>query len=471
MSFDKNINRRKFLGTASCAAIGYSTLLSTLINLKGFNAAAMSNSTVAGGDDYKALVCLMLGGGADSFNMLVPYNQGEYNNYATTRSNLAIPRDELLRIDPNNTGGKPYGLHPNMGPAQALFNDGKLSFISNVGTIIQPTTKQQVWDEAVPMPLGLFSHSDQSQQWQTGLPHVRSNLGWGGRIADMIQDMNTNQNISMNISLAGTNTFQIGTNTIEYSIDPYNGSIGIEGYGEFDRWNVYDNVRTQAVKSMIEAQYQDMFKKTYVDVIKNSRDAHLEFQAALNGGPTTNTTFEDNYFSQTFRMIARTISVQQALGMKRQTFFVDLGGWDHHDELLQNQADLLPALTNAMREFNDALEELNMADCVTTFSASEFGRTLTSNGNGTDHAWGGNVMVMGGAVNGGNIFGTYPDLTLDSEVELGYGTLVPTTSTDVYFAELAKWFGVQDSELAALFPNLENFHNLGSDLPLGFMNS
>jgi uncharacterized protein (DUF1501 family) len=170
-------------------------------------------------------------------------------------------------------------------------------------------------------------------------------------------------------------------------------------------------------------------------------------------------------------MIARTISVQQALGMKRQTFFVDLGGWDHHDELLQNQADLLPALTNAMREFNDALEELNMADCVTTFSASEFGRTLTSNGNGTDHAWGGNVMVMGGAVNGGNVFGTYPDLTLDSEVELGYGTLVPTTSTDVYFAELAKWFGVADSELAALFPNLENFHNLGSDLPLGFINS
>lgn len=467
----KNLNRRKFLGTASCAAIGYSTLLSTLINMKGFNAAAMSNSSVADGDDYKALVCIMLGGGADSFNMLIPHNQGEYNNYATTRSNLAIPRNELLRINPNNTGGRAFGLNPNMAAVHDLFNDQKLAFISNVGTLVQPTTKQQVWDESVQMPLGLFSHSDQSQQWQTGLPHVRSNLGWGGRIADMIQDMNTNQNISMNISLGGTNTFQIGSNTIEYSIDPYNGSVGIEGYGEFDEWNVYDNVRTQAVKSMIEAQYQDMFKKTYVDVIKNSRDAHLEFQEALNGGPTINSPFEENYFSQTFRMIARTISVQQALGMRRQTFFVDLGGWDHHDELLQNQADLLPALTNAMKEFYDALEEINMANCVTTFTASEFGRTLTSNGNGTDHAWGGNVMVMGGAVNGGNIYGEYPDLTLDSEVELGYGTLVPTTSTDVYFAELAKWFGVDDTALAALFPNLENFHNFGSDLPLGFLNA
>ncbi|MEL6986376.1 MAG: DUF1501 domain-containing protein [Bacteroidota bacterium] len=467
----KNINRRQFLGTASCAAVGYSTLLSTLINLKGFNAAAIANSSVAAGGDYKALVCVVLGGGADSFNMMVPTNTEAYNNYAVTRSNLALPRNELLGINPLNTNGQTFGLHPDLGELHSLFNQNKLSFLANVGTLVQPTTKQQVWDESVPLPLGLFSHSDQMQQWQTGLPHVRSTLGWGGRIADMIRDMNDNENISMNISLRGTNTFQIGSNTIEYSIDPYRGSVGIEGYSDdLNEWDVYNRVRTEAVKSMIESQYQDMFKKTYVDVIRNSRDAQIEFQQALDGAEELNTMFADNYLAQTFRMIARTISVQQALGMKRQTFFVDFSGWDNHDELLANQGALFPVLSNALNSFNDALEELNMSDCVTTFTMSEFGRTLTSNGNGTDHAWGGNVMVMGGAVNGGNVFGTYPDLTLDSEVELGYGTLVPTTSTDVYFAELAKWFGVADSELTALFPNLENFYNVGSGMPLGFLN-
>ena len=157
--------------------------------------------------------------------------------------------------------------------------------------------------------------------------------------------------------------------------------------------------------------------------------------------------------------------------MKRQTFYLTFGGWDHHDELLQNQEGMFAVLSNAFAEFNSALEELNVADCVTTFSISDFGRTLTSNGNGTDHAWGGNVMAMGGAVNGGDIYGQYPTLALDSNVELGYGTLMPTTSTDLYFAELAKWFGVPDSELGTLFPNLENFYNIGSsNLPIGFLN-
>ena len=295
-----NIDRRKFLGTAACAGLGYSTLLSSLFNLKGINAAAMSDSSVAGGDDYKALVCILLAGGNDSFNMLVPKSVNQYNEYATTRSNLALDRNSLLTLNEQNPDGREFGVHPSMGAVQGLFNDQKLAFISNIGTLVEQTNKQQVIDESVRLPLGLFSHSDQIQQWQTGLPHVRSTMGWGGRVADMIRDMNTNQNISMNISLDGTNTFQVGRDVIEYSIDAYSGSVGIDGYGQFSQWDFFNNARTEALNSMIDHQYQDMFKKTYTNVIRDSRDAHIQFQEALNGGQDIQSPFADNYLIAKF---------------------------------------------------------------------------------------------------------------------------------------------------------------------------
>jgi uncharacterized protein (DUF1501 family) len=237
-------------------------------------------------------------------------------------------------------------------------------------------------------------------------------------------------------------------------------------------YDVFNVMRTKVIDSFLDHEYQDIFKKTYVDVIRKSRDGHLLFDGALEKVGDLTTSFSDNYISQSFNMIARTIAARQDLGMKRQIFFVDFGGWDHHDELLNNQFGMLAVLSAALGEFELALQEIKMADCVTTFSISEFGRTLTSNGNGTDHAWGGNVMVMGGKqVNGGSILGEYPSLVLDSNQEVGGGVILPTTSTDQYFAELAKWFGVADSELKTIFPNLENFYSIGStDLPLGFMN-
>ncbi|MBK8501268.1 MAG: DUF1501 domain-containing protein [Saprospiraceae bacterium] len=468
------LSRRSFLGQASCAAVGSSTLLSSLVSLKALNAAAVANSDLFGsGDDYKALVCILLSGGHDSFNMLVPTSTAEYGEYSTSRSNLALQKDDLLPLNLLNGDGRTFGLHPAMSDIQRLFNDGKVSLISNIGTLVQPATRQEVWDESVNLPLGLFSHSDQIQQWQTSLPHQRSaSLGWGGKVADLIRDMNSNQNISMNVSLSGTNVFQTGESTIEYAIDAYGGSIGIEGYVKEDMYDVFNVMRTKVIDNFLDYEYQDIFKKTYVDVIRKSRDGHLLFDGALEKVGDLTTSFSDNYISQSFNMIARTIAAREDLGMKRQIFFVDFGGWDHHDELLNNQFGMLTVLSAALGEFEQALQEINMADCVTTFSVSEFGRTLTSNGNGTDHAWGGNVMVMGGKqVNGGRILGEYPSLVLDSNLEVGGGVFLPTTSTDQYFAELAKWFGVSNSELKTIFPNLENFYSVGSaDLPLGFMN-
>lgn len=458
-----HLSRRKFIGQASCAALGSTTLLSTLTNLKFINAASIANSSVIGGDDYKALVCILLSGGSDSHNMLIPKEQNRYNEYAATRSAVAIPRDEVLTL--NNTD---FGVHPAMSGIQNLFNQGKLSFVSNIGTLLQPMTKDEVWQNEQLLPLGLFSHSDQIQQWQTSLPNSRSNIGWGGKIADLMSSLNTNDRISMNISLSGNNVFQTGQTSVEYSIDSENGSIGIEGYQDE---NQFQQARKNAIDNLVDANYADIYKKTYIDVIKTSRDANIEFTEAIDAAPFLGDLFSENEFSTAMHMIARTIASRDRLGMKRQIFFVDLGGWDHHDELLNSQFELLTYLNAGMSEFQTAMERINAQDCVTTFTASEFGRTLTWNGNGTDHAWAGNVMVMGGPVLGGQIFGDTPSLELDSDFELGGGGIIlPTLSVDQYFAELALWFGVAPSELNTILPNVGNFysHTSGSK-PIGFL--
>ncbi len=467
---DYPISRRKFFGQASCAAIGVSTLYSSLVNLKALSALAMSNSTTLADPDYKALVCLFQSGGNDSFNMLMPRSTSEYAEYAATRSNIAIPIDQMLPIFPDNAGGRLFGIHPSMVRSQQLFNQGKMAFISNVGTLVEPTTKDQYWQGQVNLPLGLYSHSDQGQQWMTGLPNGRSGTGWGGKVADIIKDMNNSPNISMNLSLSGTNIFQTGETTIEFALDPYSGSSGITGYGDVEEWNVFDRLRTKAINSMVDYEYQDMFAKTYVDVIRRSRDGHVQFQDAIGNVPPFQTTFTDNYLSHAFQMAANSIAAHEALGMKRQIFFIDYGGWDNHDEVLNTQSGLLYELDTAFGEFSDALTEIGLSKQVTTFSLSEFSRTLTSNGNGTDHAWGGNVMVLGDDVIGKNIYGDYPTLALQSSLELGSGVLLPQISADQYFAELALWFGISPSDLPTIFPTLTNFYQPGSGKPIGFLN-
>ena len=467
----QQLSRRKFLGQASCAAVGCTTLYSTLFNLKALNTLTGFDSTVAATGDYKALVCILNAGGADAFNMLIPRDSTSYAEYAVTRSNLAIPINTLLPVNPLNAPpGKLYGLHPSMTHMASLFNSGKLAFINNVGSLIQPITKQQYYDGTVPVPLGLYSHADQVMHWQTGIPHGRVAQGWAGKMADLMMAANENQTISMNISLSGSNLFQTGNNTVEFSLDPFEGSRGIIGYN--GDWLIND-IRTAAINDMVNATYQNVFKKTYTKVVKTAIDGNQMFTDALANAPTFSTAFdEDSELSMALCMVAKTIAAREQLQMSRQIFFIEYGGWDHHDELLDNQAAKLTELDNALHSFNAALEQLNISNNVTTFSLSEFSRTLTSNGNGTDHAWGGNVFVMGGAVNGQRFFGEYPSLQLNNPLEIGSGTLIPTTSADEYFAELALWYGLPASELLTLFPNLGYFYTPGSPAnPLGFLNA
>ncbi|MDH3650219.1 MAG: DUF1501 domain-containing protein, partial [Saprospiraceae bacterium] len=280
------------------------------------------------------------------------------------------------------------------------------------------------------------------------------------------QAMNSSNEISMNITLSGTNVFQFADKIVEYSVSPSGDGYGIRGYqGDHD----FDLARTALIDGLMYHDHEDMFKNTYVDIIRNSIEAQESFQQSIAAVPEFTTSFSDNSLARSFEMIAKIVASHDALGFKRQIFFVRVGGWDHHDNLLQNQNGMLGGVSDALSQFASALEEIGAFDQVVTFSMSEFGRTLTSNGDGSDHAWGGNVMVMGGTVKGASLYGTYPSLILGNPLDIGRGRIIPTLSNDEYFAELALWFGVAPSELSNIFPNITNFYSSGSTPPIGFL--
>ena len=478
-------SRRQFLKSASCAGLGYYTFLNTLFNLRTLNAASISDSAVSAGSDYKAIVCILLAGGNDSFNMLAPYDIASHDDYVNIRaglytgggSGLALPRIELSNTVLNySNGGRQWALHPSMEPIKDLFNAGKVALLSNIGTLAQPTTLQQ-YEDKINLPLGLFSHSDQIEEWQTGIPDLRSVKGWGGKMADLLRDCNTNQSISMNVSLSGANLWQQGNETVEYAISSNGGPVGIRDYDPTSN-NFLRAVRTSAIDGLLSQEYQNMFSKTYTDVITGARDSFLQFEAALeNSIQFSDTDFPDSRLGESLEMIARVIDVRDQLQFQRQTFFVTAGGWDHHDEVIVKQQGMLADVSNSLAAFQTALGpgKVNVENEVLTILISEFGRTLSSNGNGSDHAWGGNTLVMGGTnlVDGGKIFGQYPSMSLtnpDPALIVRRGRFIPTLSTDEYFAEVARWFGVPNTDLPLILPNIGIFYDTTSNVhPIGFL--
>lgn len=457
-------SRREFIGTAPCLALGTTTLFSSLINLKAMNSLMGSSAVV--GDGYKALVCILLGGGNDSYNMIIPRSNDEYNEYAAVRSNLAIPQNELLPITPNTTDGREFGLHPSMPGLQNLFQQGNAAFVNNVGTLVERVSKTDIENQTANLPLGLLSHIDQAAHWQTAFPQERVSTGWGGKMADILRSMNTNDEVSMNISLGGNNLFQRGEEVSEFAINN-DGGVSVFGYGSPEP---FLNQMTADISSMNNKQYEDVFKDSYKGVLKRSIDSNEFFNAAIENVGDLNTQFSNNGLSRDLRMVAQSIAARNTLGAKRQIFFVQLGGFDTHDDTGNEHSELLSRLDNALTEFYAATEELGVSDCVTTYTISDFARTLTSNGNGTDHAWGGNTIVMGGAVKGKEMYGEYPIISLNTDLELGGGVLLPTTSTDQYFAEIALWFGISPNDLSLILPNVDNFYNISTEEGrLGFL--
>ncbi len=467
MSLRRPISRRTFLGQASCAAVSALPVLNTLLNLRlaGSVAAASASAT-----DYRALVCLFLNGGNDSFNMLVPRGAAEYAEYAAVRQDLALPQAQLLPITPLGNPGLLLGLHPGLPEIQALFESGDAAFIANVGTLVEPTNLLTYGNGAAQLPLGLFSHSDQIEQWQTSIPHQRSGVGWAGRMADLIHDLNANQAVSMNISLAGSNVWQTGNSIFEYAITQ-DGAVGLNGYKkEWVQEYGLNQIRSAAIDGQLATDYANILQRSFARSERSALDAYDQFSIATNVTLPPGATFPATSLAKQFQMIAKTVAGRDALGVSRQTFFISLGGWDHHDEVLANQAAMLPVVSQAIGAFFHALTLLGMQDRVTLFLASDFGRTLTSNGRGSDHAWGGNSLVAGGAVNGRRIYGQYPALHPDNPLDVGRGRLIPGISVDEYFAELALWLGVPKSSLPLILPNIARFYDTaGSVPPIGFL--
>ena len=462
MKDDRILSRRKFLGEASCAAVGSTALFSSLLNLRMTSTAAAAN--IGGEDDYKALVCLFLAGGNDSYNMLVPRNTSAYAQYAQSRNNIAIPHGDLLPITSAGQSYSEFGIHPSMFRLQELYNNQDLAFIANAGTLIEPIQSVNEYQNNSSLrPSGLFSHSDQQVHWQTSMPQIKGAGpgGWGGRTADLLQSMNENSQVSMNISLSGVNVFQAGDEAFAY-ISGLNGGTEMVAYE--------DPFEKAAVDSLLEEQYKNLFTRTFAKNTRRFIDSSIIFNEAIEDLDITTQPEVSSRLTDRFRMVARTIAAHDALNHKRQTFFIRAGGWDHHSEVNNAQLAMLGEIDVAVKFFKEAMDEIGMADKVVLFTASDFGRTLTSNGVGSDHAWGGNHFVLGGPVNGGRIFGQYPPLVLNSSLVLNRGRVIPTTSVDEYGSELASWFGVSGGEMDTVFPNVRNFYDPAShSRPLGFL--
>ncbi|MEP4079739.1 DUF1501 domain-containing protein [Haloferula sp.] len=487
-------SRRQFLGEASCAAIGSTSVLSTLLNLTMANHAAASNGL---GQSRKTLVCVYLGGGCDTFNFLVPRDQpGPYDDYAASRSNLAIPRDELIALNNNDEQGRSYGLHPSCVKLAEMFNGTdfgngtvrRMSLLANIGTLVEPIPDKATYQsQGVQLPKALFSHRDQTEQWQTSVPQGQTLLtGWAGRAADVIHStLNTEQTgnfyMPMNFSLAGNSTFQIGQSEGQFVITS-NGALSFTGTGSSQpRHQAKENAIRDIVASPIEEHYKNVFQRTHGQITSNSVERGIDFSdnfdnpGSLNGLDVNEVIdaagFDDNSFGRNLEATLKTIAIREQLKLCRQTVFVEYGGWDHHSELLNTQAGMYASMDQSLYAFQSALETLGLADDVVTFSASDFGRTLRSNGQGTDHAWSGNQFVMGGPIGGGQIIGNYPSLAIDGPDDIGRGgRIFPRMSPDEYFCELLRWFGVSNGDMDIVLPNIRNFYDpTSSSNPLGFL--
>ncbi len=501
---DKNVSvitRREFIRRAACAAVGTAAMTSAIRDLRFMNAAvAQSNIT-----DYKALVCIFLAGGNDSNNLIMPTATDEYNNYSTIRTPvLAIPQGNLLSLkksdgtDYMDADGHTFGLHPACPELQQLFQDGKLAVLLNAGTLVMPITRAQ-YQNGGQRPPQLFSHADQVTQWQTSVPDQPALTGWGGRCADLLNSQNPNSGISLSVSLAGANTFEVGNIVSQYAVST-SGAIALNGI---------NGARLAAITNILGLPYSNLQAQAYASVAEHSINTGALLNNAIarsssnnfftNMFPTKITTPNmGSTFSSTLsgqlKMVARLIdagsraagSPSNGFGMKRQIFFCQVGGYDLHSGqtnynnnspsqvIIGAHANLLAELSQSLLVFQQAMEQLGLQDSVTAFTASDFGRTFPSNGQGSDHGWGSHHLIVGGSgttdlvkrsVVGGQTYGKFPTLTVNGPDDTNTGRWIPTTAIDQYFATIATWFGVDSSNLGTVFPNIGRF----ATPSLGFM--
>ena len=416
MNTPSNSNRRQFIRQCACAALGTTSIASTIWNLRAVRAATANSMSLAAAGDFKALVCLFLYGGNDANNLIIPSDTTDYNAYAAARQGLAIPqvvpasdyagdlfRWPHLRSASGSRGRAGQSGHGRICPACSTFQSGKLALLSNVGTLVAPVTRAQYLSDTAALPPQLFSHNDQSVQWQTSVPDQPPRTGWGGRMADLLISLNGTAQISMSISLAGTNTFQVGNTVFEYQLSPY-GVTSLNGYSGSTKTSL-DN--------LISLPHQNLFEAEFAKITRRSLDNARLLSTAL-GGVNIATFFPaNNYLADQLKMMAKMIAARNTLGMSRQIF---LRGrrLRHAWRSTHRACQFAHELNAALASFYQATVDLGVADKVTTFTASDFGRTFpVNNGAGSDHGWGNHQLILGGAVKGGDLYGRMPALIIN----------------------------------------------------------
>ena len=445
-----SLSRREFLKRASAVSIA-GTATPFALNLAAIGEAAAATAT-----DYKALVCVFMYGGNDYANTLVPYDIDNYNLYEHFRSAIAIPRanvaGNLLNPLTALPDGRQYALAPELKDLLPFFNAGQMAVLLNVGTLVQPTSKADYVAKSVPLPPKLFSHNDQQSVWQSSSPEG-STKGWGGRIGDLFAAGNGNATFTC-VSASGSAVYLAGNTTIPYQVSS-NGSISINGI----KSSLFGSTHcADALRASITANSNHLYEAELATITSRSIDADVQLKNALAGVSEFATQYPaDNSLAAQLKMVAKMIAARESLGSKRQVFFVSLGGFDTHDGILDTHPMLMDKVGTALNAFQSTMIELGVSNQVTAFTASDFGRTLTTDGDGSDHGWGSMHFVLGGAVNGRNYYGTAPVIANDGPDDVGQGRLLPNLSVDQLGATLAKWFGVSDSELTTLLPNISNY--------------
>ena len=477
------LSRRGFIRQAACAALGTGALSAAIGDLRFINS-AVAQSAIS---DYKALVCIFLSGGNDSNNLIIPTIPAEHADYSAIRSDvLALPisgaPSVAIPLSPLSSDGHDYGLHPACPELATMFGESKLAVLFNTGTLVFPMTRAEYRAGILEKPPQLFSHSDQVTQWQTSIPDRPPLTGWGGRCADLLAAVQPGAPISLSVTVAGANTFEVGNIVSQYSVTT-SGAINLSSV---------TGARLQSLTNLLALPYPNLQVQAYADVGEHAIQTGGLLNAAITATsaanywnvpfPTTVTSpTGGNPFSSSLarqlQMIARLIeagsrsAANGGFGMKRQIFFCQVGGYDTHSgqtpgpgqTTVGSHANLLAELSQGMFAFQRAMEQLGLSNNVTSFTASDFGRTFPANGEGSDHGWGSHHLIMGGAVNGRRTYGRFPTLAVNGPDDTSTGRWIPTTAIDQYFATLATWFGVDGGNLSTVFPNLNRFSssNLG----------
>jgi uncharacterized protein (DUF1501 family) len=440
------VNRRSFIKYASLAAAG---------NLAGLRPFGTLNALAQSGTDYKALVCVFMFGGNDANNMIIPFDTSGYNNYSTIRGPLALAQNTLLPLTPLPN----FALNPNLPEIQSLFNGGNAALVANVGTLIAPTTRTQYLAGST-VPSNLFSHPDQQLEWQNAATSGSTPTGWAGRMSDLLgKSYNGSATIPMITSVAGDTLFCNGASSTPVSVSP--GNLGGASCSEGSECTA----RQTAAQALLTFNSGISLVTADDQITSNAYNYAKILSAATQSVTPLKTVFPTSALGAQLQQIAQIIQVRAALGVQRQIFFAGVGNFDTHAGQIALQSPLLAEVSGAMGAFYQATQEMAIQDDVTSFTMSDFARTFQPNSNtGSDHAWGSHHIVMGGAVKGGKMYGTFPTLALAGPDDSGTnGRWVPSTASSQYASTLAQWFGVPVGQLSQVLPNIGNFsvNNLG----------